>query len=81
MELRERGANTTALKAGIASYEQIKARIAEKAPSSLDDLAKLSGWRKSNLSRTLKKMESYGLLRLEREERGRAADAHAAGAE
>jgi predicted transcriptional regulator len=103
----------TALKVGIASYEQIKARtlaiargeleqrpedpkvwftslesfakvlsernrallkvIAEEAPPSLGELAKLSGRRKPNLSRTLKMMESYGLLRLERGERGRVA--------
>ncbi len=103
----------TALKIGIASYEQIKARslaiargelkprpedpkvwftslesfakvlsegnrellkiIAEKAPTSLDELAKLSGRRKSNLSRTLRTMEGYGLLRLERGSRGRVA--------
>lgn len=47
--------------------------IAEKEPSSLDELAKLSKRRKSNLSRTLKTMEGYGLLRLERGERGRVA--------
>lgn len=47
--------------------------IGEKTPSSLHDLAKLSGRHKSNLSRTLKTMEGYGLLRLERGERGRVA--------
>lgn len=45
--------------------------IAESAPCSLEELARLSGRRKSNLSRTLKTMEGYGLLRLERGERGR----------
>jgi predicted transcriptional regulator len=45
--------------------------IAEKAPSSLDELAELTGRAKSNLSRTLKTMEGYGLVRLERGERGR----------
>ena len=47
--------------------------IAAKAPSSLDELARITGRAKSNLSRTLKTMESYGLVRLERGERGRIA--------
>ena len=47
--------------------------IAEKAPGSLDELARLTGRAKSNLSRTLKSMEGYGLVRLERGERGRIA--------
>jgi predicted transcriptional regulator len=45
--------------------------IAEKAPGSLDELAHLTGKAKSNLSRTLRTMEGYGLVRLERGERGR----------
>ena len=45
--------------------------IAERAPGSLDDLAALSGRARSNLSRTLKTMEGYGLVRLKRGERGR----------
>ena len=45
--------------------------IAEKAPGSLDELAQMTGRAKSNLSRTLKTMEGYGLVRLERGERGR----------
>ena len=45
--------------------------IAEKGPESLDDLVTLSGRRKSNLSRTLKTMERYGLVRLARGQRGR----------
>lgn len=45
--------------------------IAEKAPASLDELATLTGRKKSNLSRTLRTMEGYGLVRLERGERGR----------
>jgi len=47
--------------------------IAEKAPGSLDELAELAGRKKSNLSRTLKTMANYGLVRLERGERGRIA--------
>jgi predicted transcriptional regulator len=47
--------------------------IAEQAPGSLDDLARITGRAKSNLSRTLKTMEGYGLVRLERGERGRIA--------
>jgi predicted transcriptional regulator len=45
--------------------------IAERAPDSLDELARISGRKKSNLSRTLRAMEGYGLLRIERGERGR----------
>jgi predicted transcriptional regulator len=101
----------TALRVGIASYEEMKARtmavarrerlvapnepkvwftstesfakvlsagnrellrvIAEEAPGSLDELARLTGKAKSNLSRTLRTMEGYGLVVLERGERGR----------
>ena len=45
--------------------------IAGKAPGSLDELARITGKAKSNLSRTLRTMEGYGLVRLERGERGR----------
>lgn len=45
--------------------------IAEKAPGSLDELARITGRAKSNLSRTLRTMERYGLVRLDRGERGR----------
>jgi predicted transcriptional regulator len=45
--------------------------IVEKAPGSIDELAQMTGRAKSNLSRTLKTMAGYGLLRLERDERGR----------
>ena len=44
--------------------------IAEQAPGSLDELARITGKAKSNLSRTLRTMEGYGLIRLERGERG-----------
>jgi predicted transcriptional regulator len=47
--------------------------IVEKRPGSLDELAELSGRKKSNLSRTLKTMANYGLVRLERGARGRVA--------
>src|SRR5947208_2944349 len=47
--------------------------IAEKAPGSLDELARLTGRQKSNLSRTLKTMAGYRFLRLERGSRGRIA--------
>lgn len=47
------------------------AMIAELHPGSLDELAKASGRKKSNLSRTLKGMESYGLVALRKGERGR----------
>src|SRR5215470_8722297 len=45
--------------------------IAEKTPSSLDELARITGKAKSNLSRTLRTMEGYGLVCLDRGERGR----------
>src|SRR6202166_2550942 len=44
--------------------------IVEQAPSSLDELARITGKAKSNLSRTLKTMEGYGLVRLERGDKG-----------
>ncbi len=47
--------------------------IAEKAPGSLEELAQLTGRKKSNLSRTLKTMANYGLVRLKRGPRGRIA--------
>jgi predicted transcriptional regulator len=47
--------------------------IAARAPGSLDDLVRLSGRAKSNLSRTLKTLSGYGLVRLERGKRGRIA--------
>ena len=45
--------------------------IAEQAPGSLDELSRLTGRAKSNLSRTLNAMAGYGLIRLDRGERGR----------
>jgi predicted transcriptional regulator len=45
--------------------------IDEKAPASLDELAGITGRAKSNLSRTLRTMEGYGLIRLERGAHGR----------
>ena len=47
--------------------------ISEAAPSSIEDLAQLTGRAKSNLSRTLKTMVGYGIIRLEPGERGRLA--------
>jgi predicted transcriptional regulator len=47
------------------------ALIAETQPGSLAELASLSGRAKSNLSRTLKTMERYGLVRLEKGQGGR----------
>jgi predicted transcriptional regulator len=47
--------------------------IAETTPASLDELVQVTGRAKSNLSRTLKTMAGYGLIRLERGERGRVA--------
>jgi predicted transcriptional regulator len=47
--------------------------LVEDAPGSLEELAQLTGRKKSNLSRTLKTMSNYGLVRLERGTRGRIA--------
>ena len=43
--------------------------IAECAPKSLDELVELTGRAKPNLSRTLHRLASYGIVRIER--RGR----------
>jgi predicted transcriptional regulator len=56
-----------------AGNRQLLRVIAERAPGSLDELARITGRAKSNLSRTLNTMEGYGLVRLERGERGRIA--------
>jgi predicted transcriptional regulator len=45
--------------------------IADRTPHSLEKLAEITGRAKSNLSRTLRTMEQYGLVRLDRDERGR----------
>ena len=45
--------------------------IVEQEPGSLNELARITGKAKSNLSRTLKTMAGYGLVRLKRGERGR----------
>lgn len=47
--------------------------IVDEAPGSLDELSELTGRAKSNLSRTLKKMAGFGLVRFEKGERGRVA--------
>jgi predicted transcriptional regulator len=45
--------------------------IATSHPTSLQELAKRTGRKPSNLSRTLKTMEQYGFVRLHRGARGR----------
>ena len=45
--------------------------ISESAPESVSRLAEATGRQKSNLSRTLKTMERYGFVKLQRGERGR----------
>lgn len=45
---------------------ELLAMIAEEPPASLQDLVDRTGRAKSNLSRTLKTMEHYGLVRLEK---------------
>ena len=47
------------------------AQIAETHPESLHELAATSGRTAGNLSRTLRTMERYGLVRLHKGERGR----------
>jgi len=54
-----------------AGNRELLRLIAEQAPGSLDELARLTGKAKSNLSRTLRTMAGYGLVVLERGERGR----------
>jgi predicted transcriptional regulator len=56
-----------------AQNRELLRLIAEHAPRSLDELEQLTGRRKPNLSRTLKTMANYGLLVLDRGERGRIA--------
>jgi predicted transcriptional regulator len=45
--------------------------IAEQKPSSISELARLSNRSQPNLTRTLKKMESYGLIKMKTGRRGR----------
>ncbi len=56
-----------------AGNRQLLEVIAAQRPQSIDELAKLTGRKKSNLSRTLRTMEGYGIVQLERGERGRVA--------
>jgi predicted transcriptional regulator len=44
--------------------------IAEQQPESISELARLSDRSQSNLTRTLKKMESYGLVKMKTGTRG-----------
>jgi predicted transcriptional regulator len=54
-----------------ANNRELLRVIDEHAPNSLQELARMTGRAKSNLSRTLRAMEGYGIVRLERGERGR----------
>jgi len=47
-----------------AENRQLLKTIAEQHPSSIAELEKLTHRKSSNLSRTLKKLEQYGLVRL-----------------
>ena len=47
------------------------ATIRESRPQSLSDLAQMTGRKTSNLSRTLKTMERYGIVELEKMGQGR----------
>jgi predicted transcriptional regulator len=50
---------------------ELLALIAEQEPESLSELSDLSGRAQSSLTRTLKKMESYGLVTIKRGKQGR----------
>lgn len=50
---------------------ELLALIAQQRPDSLTELAVLTGRNKSNLSRTLKTMSRYGLVELDKGQRGR----------
>jgi predicted transcriptional regulator len=50
---------------------KLLALIAEERPESISELARLSHRSQSNLTRTLKKMEHYGLVKMKTGERGR----------
>ncbi|MDE2978654.1 MAG: helix-turn-helix domain-containing protein [Acidobacteriota bacterium] len=50
---------------------ELLALIARRRPESLTALALLTGRNKSNLSRTLKTMSRYGLVELDRGQRGK----------
>jgi predicted transcriptional regulator len=58
-------------KALSAGNRELLRIIAEEAPGLLDELARITGKAKAILSRALRIMEGYGLLRLERGDRGR----------
>lgn len=51
--------------------------IAEENPQSLAELEELSGRKKSNLSRTLKMLEGYGIVSLDRKNRRLVPRVHA----
>jgi len=53
------------------SNQALLQMIREHKPNSLDELATLSNRKKSNLSRTLRTMESYGLVELQQGEKRR----------
>ncbi len=50
---------------------ELLALIANQEPESLSELAELSGRAQSSLTRTLKKMEGYGLVTIKRGKHGR----------
>jgi predicted transcriptional regulator len=54
-----------------AKNRELLETIRLKAPQSLTELAEQTGREKSNLSRTLKTMESYGLVHFHQAARGR----------
>jgi predicted transcriptional regulator len=59
---------TTAAEADVfeAWFGDLFRVIAEISPGSLEELSEMTGRAKSNMSRTLKTMAGYGLVRMER---------------
>ena len=53
------------------SNQDLLRLIRDRNPHSLDELAEMSHRKKSNLSRTLRTMESYGIIELQQGERRR----------
>ena len=54
-----------------ANNRELLAVIEGRKPNSIDELATLTGRKQSNVSRTLRTMEKYGIVSLTRGERGR----------
>jgi predicted transcriptional regulator len=71
MRCDERVSSCRATRRSGTRCHRLHGLAANEAPSSLDELARITGRAKSNLSRTLKTMAGYGLVQLERGDKGR----------